>query len=92
MTFLLISFTLQAVYIVGQIRRELRAIQGENFSIIAKSFADMLELEVEGNENLLQGFATALSSMDDLSGMNYEKLLNKVQNSNRCYETVFMRI
>ncbi|MBN2625728.1 MAG: hypothetical protein JXA95_03600 [Spirochaetales bacterium] len=62
MTFLLISFTLQAVYIVGQIRRELRAIQGENFSIIAKSFADMLELEVEGNENQLQGFATALSS------------------------------
>jgi len=89
MSLLTLAFVLQTVYIVGIIRRELKSIQEDHYAIITKSFADMLELEVRGNEHQLEGFAEALSIMENASRLDYEKLLNRVQNSNRYFETVF---
>lgn len=84
--------TLEAVFIVRELKKDVTKTQIENFQIQTNALAELVELELEGNERLLKGFGLTISFIlnnPDYSEDEIDLVLQKIGHSNRFLENIF---
>nr|WP_319777059.1 methyl-accepting chemotaxis protein [uncultured Sphaerochaeta sp.] len=93
---LIICFLSQSILISQKLDREIKRTQSSNFTSIAQSLADLLELELDSNEAVMISYANDLSryiSMADAPLKNNpvsHQIIKELQESNSFFESAFI--